>query len=276
MLLFAGYWFYQRYQDNRAWAHYLERLQAQPGIVVTGFERRDGRWYVTGLRDPLAEDPKDLLAGSTLASAQIIGHWETYQALHPALVVKRIRASLDPLPTVSFTLEHDTVRARGSAPHVWLQKAHTLIRSLPPGSPAFDLSGVKDAEMPEFERLRDAIESRLVHFDHNVPKPAPGQEAKIEAVAAELRELAKLTRRFGLPVRVTVIGHADLTGKDTANLTLSVGRAEAVRSLLKRKGVDPDLLSVRGAGPLEPLKAEVSEGDRSHNRRVSFTVGLIE
>jgi outer membrane protein OmpA-like peptidoglycan-associated protein len=60
------------------------------------------------------------------------------------------------------------------------------------------------------------------------------------------------------------------------NLSLSVARAEAVRAYLKKRGVDPALLSVRGAGPLEPLKEETSDTDRSVNRRVSFTVAIDE
>jgi OOP family OmpA-OmpF porin len=46
--------------------------------------------------------------------------------------------------------------------------------------------------------------------------------------------------------------------------------------MLKARGVDPDLLAVRGAGPLEPLKTEATDEDRSVNRRVSFTVSLGE
>ncbi len=64
-----------------------------------------------------------------------------------------------------------------------------------------------------------------------------------------------MSRKLGVTVRVTVIGHADSTGKDAPNLGLSLARAEAVRSLLRKQGVDPELLSVRGAGPLEPLGA---------------------
>lgn len=61
-----------------------------------------------------------------------------------------------------------------------------------------------------------------------------------------------------------------------ANLALSMGRCEAVRSLLGAKGVDTEFVFIRAAGPLEPLQAEVSDTDRARNRRVSFTVGLIE
>jgi len=44
--------------------------------------------------------------------------------------------------------------------------------------------------------------------------------------------------------------------------------------LLKKRGVDPDLLAVRGAGALEPLTAGSSEAARSANRRVAFTVAI--
>ena len=65
-------------------------------------------------------------------------------------------------------------------------------------------------------------------------------------------------------------------GGGTSNLSLSLARAEAVRALLKKRGVDPDLLAVRGAGPLEPLEADTSDAARSANRRVSFSVGIEE
>ena len=76
--------------------------------------------------------------------------------------------------------------------------------------------------------------------------------------------------------RVMLTGHSDAVGQNTLNLSLSVARAEAVRALLKGRGVNPDLLAVRGAGPLEPLEAETSDTARSADRRVSFTVEIEE
>jgi outer membrane protein OmpA-like peptidoglycan-associated protein len=75
---------------------------------------------------------------------------------------------------------------------------------------------------------------------------------------------------------VTLTGHSDAKGQGISNLSLSVARAEAVRALLKKRGVDPDQLTVRGAGTLEPLEADTSEAARSANRRVSFSVSFEE
>ena len=42
------------------------------------------------------------------------------------------------------------------------------------------------------------------------------------------------------------------------------------------KTIDPTLLSVRGAGPLEPLRPGASADELSINRRVTFVVGTSD
>jgi OOP family OmpA-OmpF porin len=276
LVLLGGYWLYQRHEAQQRFDQYVARLEAEPGIVVTNVGRRDGVWQVTGLRDPLSRDPATLLAAAHLAPAEVEGHWQPYLALHPALALKRYETSLQPPPSVSLVLDGGTVRAHGSAPHHWIERARALVRTLPPGAPALDLSDLKDPEMAEYERIRSAVQSHVIHFDHNVPKPASGQEAEIDALARDLLELERVAREMRATARVMITGHADSTGKDTPNLALSMGRAEVVRSMLRARGVAPGLLEVRGAGPLEPLKQETSDEDRSINRRVSFTVGIGE
>jgi OOP family OmpA-OmpF porin len=86
----------------------------------------------------------------------------------------------------------------------------------------------------------------------------------------------RVARGLGFSVRVTIVGHADATGKDASNLALSLGRAEVVRSMLRARGIDPAQLAVRGAGPLEPLKAGAGADELSINRRVSFAVSTSD
>jgi OOP family OmpA-OmpF porin len=276
LLVLGGYWLYERHEAWQRFDRYVARLEAEPGIVVTDAGRRGGVWQVTGLRDPLSADPTTLLSVAELSPAEVEGHWQPYLALDPALALKRFQTSLSPPAGVSLELEGGTVRAQGSAPHHWIERARALIRTLPPGSPGLDLTTLKDPEMAEYERVRGAVQSHVIYFDHNVPKPASGQDPEMDALAGDLLELERVAREMRVTARVTITGHADSTGKDTPNLALSTGRAEVVRSMLRARGVDPDLLAVRGAGPLEPLKPEATDEDRSINRRVSFTVGIGE
>jgi outer membrane protein OmpA-like peptidoglycan-associated protein len=274
LVALGGYWLYQRHEAQRRFDRYVARLETEPGIVVTSVGKRGGVWQVNGMRDPLSPDPTTLLAAADLAPTEVEGHWRPYLALDPALALKRFERNLQPPPTVSLTLDEDTVRAHGSAPHHWIQRARALVRTLPPGSPGLDLSGLQDAERAEYEHVRDAVQSHVIYFDLNAPKPASGQEAEMDALAHDLLELERVARHMNVTARVMITGHADSTGKDTTNLALSTGRAEVVRSMLRARGVHPDLLVVRGAGPLEPLEPETTDKNRSLNRRVSFTVSI--
>ena len=234
--------------------------------MVASTEFRDGKWQVSGLRDPLAADPAVVLSQSGLDSKRVAGHWESYQALDPAIVLRRLAASLNPPPSVSLSVNGGTVEVTGSAPQYWVERAKMLVAALPAGSPKVDFSALTDIQDPEFIRLRDAIQGHIIGFDSNADRPARGQDATLDAVADEFRQLMRVAKRLGFSVRVMISGHADANGNETANLSLSAARAEVVRSMLKARGIAPELLTVRSAGPLEPVlgsQRQTNRGDES-------------
>ena len=53
-----------------------------------------------------------------------------------------------------------------------------------------------------------------------------------------------------------------------------MARAGAVLALLKKRGVPADLMSIGGAGNLDPAEMGQTERARSLNRRVTVTVRL--
>ena len=253
LLLIVGAWMIQRtYYRTRVDA-YVQRLREQPGVVVTSVEFRNGKWQVSGLRDPLAADPAAVLAHSGLNSKHVVGHWESYEALDPTIVLRRLAASLKPPPEVSLSVKGGTVLVTGSAPQYWAEKARMLVASLPAGSPKVDFSALKDIQDPEFVRLRDAIQGHIIGFDSNTPTPARNENAKLDAVADEFSQLVRVANRLGFSVGMMISGHSDAIGNETANLSLSAARAEVVRSMLRARGIAPELLTVRSAGPLEPV-----------------------
>jgi outer membrane protein OmpA-like peptidoglycan-associated protein len=266
----------QRRAEERQWQAYVARLRDEPGIVVTQSEVRDGKFILSGLRDPLAIDPLSLLGEAGVDPARVEAHFDPYQGLEPQFVLKRLQASLNPPPGVTFTVDGDRIVARGEASSPWIARARAAGRLLPAGAPVFDLSGIRDISEGSLRKLRDAIQAHSILFENNVSLPKAGQDAVLDQIAAELNELATMSSDLHVVTRVTLTGHSDDKGGGTSNLSLSLARAEAVRALLKKRGVDPDLLAVRGAGPLEPAKDETSEAARSANRRVSFSVGVEE
>src|SRR5262249_26307281 len=158
----------------------------------------------------------------------------------------------------------------------WLQRARSYVHALPEGAPPVDFSQVQDISSGALGKLRASIQAKEIRFGFNESLPDPSENALLDELAVELRMLESMAASLHVTTRVTVTGHSDSTGKGTANLSLSLARAEAVRALLKKRSVDPDLLSVRGAGPLEPLEEEANDEARSVNRRVSLTVAFDE
>ncbi len=272
LLLVAGAWVIRRTVDRDRVDAYVQRLREEPGIVVANAEFRNGKWQISGLRDPLAADPAAVLSQSGLDSHRVVGHWDSYQALDPAIVLRRLVASLNPPPSVSLSLNGNTVKVTGSVPQYWVERARMLVAALPAGSPKVDFSALADVQDPEYLRLRDAIQGHIIAFDSNADRPARGEDANLDAVADEFRQLMRVSNRLGFSVRMMISGHADAIGNETANLSLSAARAEVVRSMLKTRDIAPELLTVRSAGPLEPVPAAKGRSTAAMNRRVTFTV----
>jgi outer membrane protein OmpA-like peptidoglycan-associated protein len=67
---------------------------------------------------------------------------------------------------------------------------------------------------------------------------------------------------------VRIEGHADATGSEAVNATLSLRRAEAVRDYLVKGGVDRSLLAVEGLGAKAPKIAK--DPLAAENRRVEI------
>ncbi|RAK58076.1 OmpA family protein [Phenylobacterium deserti] len=71
---------------------------------------------------------------------------------------------------------------------------------------------------------------------------------------------------------VDVVGHADATGPDAYNQTLSEQRASSVASYLVSRGVMRDRLFVAGRGETQPIASNDTEDGRARNRRVEVIV----
>lgn len=78
---------------------------------------------------------------------------------------------------------------------------------------------------------------------------------------------------FNYPVpEITVIGHTDRVGSLQDNDRLSLQRAETVRDLLVKSGVDPSTITIAGRGEREPAVATEDEVPMAQNRRVEINL----
>ncbi|CAH2408846.1 OmpA family protein [Mesorhizobium escarrei] len=256
------------------WQTYVSRLEAQPGIIVAQQTARGGHFYISGLRDPQAADPQALLSGTGVDPSRVHSHWQFYQSLDPKFVVKRLMASLTPPDSVRFSIIKDRIVVVGEAPAAWIDRARVAAQQLAADGLSLEISELRELTPQKLTHLREAIQAVDIFFDSGKAVPGPEQLPVLDKLANQLKELAKDARKAGVTAQFMLTGHSDATGRETANVSISAARAETVRALLKKRGVDPELLLVRGAGTFEPAETENSRTGSSANRRVSVTVNF--
>ncbi len=81
LLAALSIWVFFTIRDNLRWAAYLTRLHTTQGIVVNMAEKRQGKYFVAGLRDPLAVDPTSLLQTAQLNPEKVVS--QSKKALLP-------------------------------------------------------------------------------------------------------------------------------------------------------------------------------------------------
>jgi len=74
---------------------------------------------------------------------------------------------------------------------------------------------------------------------------------------------------------IEIVGYTDSTGSRQHNMDLSLQRAQAVSNYLTSQGVDGSRLSVRGAGPDQPIASNADANGRAQNRRVEVNLKPI-
>jgi OOP family OmpA-OmpF porin len=256
------------WRSHRRWNAAVDRLRAEPGIVLVRADRGGGRWSFGGLRDPLAADPSALLAATGVDTAGVDQRWERYLSLQPAMVLARARAALHPPAGVTLALAGDTLRVRGGAPLRWLATASRA--GLPPGVAALDLGGVTPDSPPELaSRVAEVERERVLFAVGSAALDGPARAA-VARIAAALVRVQTAAAVLGAGATIELAGRTDPTGTDATNQALSRERAETVLAALAAQGTSPADVRVSALGTTQPL----AQGDPALNRSVSFTVSL--
>lgn len=113
------YWGVNSWFDARRLQQMLDRFGAEPGYVVTAVRNNGEALLVSGLRDPLAVGPTDLLAQTPMHERPVEFAFEPYQSLEADFVERRARQILAPPPDVQVALQGDRLNVSGVASLAW-------------------------------------------------------------------------------------------------------------------------------------------------------------
>lgn len=166
----CGIWSFLAVREQLRWRAYLQELDSQPGIVVTDTKQQFGKYFISGLRDPLASDPHTLLQQTKLNPQTIVSHWQSYLSLEPQLMIKRVNKLLQPPPTASLRIDHNGVLyAVGSAPRQWIlatRKSWSVI----PGLTQFQDQDLVESELNELAIYQSQIEREIIFFSRRLSR----------------------------------------------------------------------------------------------------------
>ncbi len=140
-LVLLGVWIYHAQIAHKVQL-FASKLDRQPGIIVQGAKRADGRWVIQGLYDPATGNPADQLPGSGIDPGQISFDFAPFVSLDPAVTLKRVTETLKIPAGVETRLSGGTLILEGLAPPKWYA-ALRQARFLPYGIDDIDTSGIR-------------------------------------------------------------------------------------------------------------------------------------
>jgi len=119
--------------------------------------------------------------------------------------------------------------------------------------------------------IKDTERGKVITLQGNVLFKS-GRADLLPGAKESLNEVATVLAQ--VPDRdITIEGYTDSRGNEDANQRLSERRAEAVRSFLVSRGVQPNQVRVEGMGESAPIADNRTLEGRAMNRRVEIIVG---
>lgn len=268
--ILLGLWAFLSFRSSRRWDRFVDRLRAEPGVVLVTAERRAGGLHVSGLRDPLAADPDRLQTEAGYAPGEVTARWDAYYAAEPAFVLPRAAALLSPPSTARLAFDGGVLTVEGTAPRAWIADSLRLARFVP-GVTGVRADGLRSQEIVDAEALAEAVGRHAVYFAAGSDRLDPGQRQAVAALSADVRALVAAARAAAVDVTVDVIGRTDETGSEVTNTRLGARRAAAVVAALAAGGLDRRLFAVAAGPATDP---SLDEGQRALKRRVHLQVRL--
>ena len=127
-----------------------------------------------------------------------------------------------------------------------------------------DIEKARRIEAEKKQQLRDAFESRDIHFEFDKYALTPEARAILQEKYSYLMD--------NPAVEILIEGHCDERGTIEYNVALGDRRAKSARDYLVRLGVDPMRIETISYGEEMPLDPEHNEQSWARNRRGHFVI----
>ena len=226
--LAIAFWGWTAYHNQQQWKYLEHRLGAMPGIIITTLDHDGVKITLAGLRDPLAEDPEQLLVEEGIPHEQIITHWTPFYSLDPQFVAQRAAMLLHPPATATLHYDNGRLTASGTASETWAIQAKHLAPLLP-GLREYREDGLRVVALADLIRQINQISFT---FEAGSSTLSETEMSKIAPAKALLEDLRQSALSADSSFVIEAVGDADTTGPETMNFLLATARAHAVLAAL--------------------------------------------
>ena len=192
----------------------------------------------------------------TIAQVSLPPNWNGY-------VQKLITPNLRLISKGELKIDGTNVTVRGEVANEAQRQqiASDIATSL---NPSYTVNNGLRVSAAEQNLLDATLDKRIIEFESGKATLTASGRAILDEMAAALQKVKGK--------KVEVIGHTDNIGLRDSNLALSQARAEAVRTYLTGKGINPDMVMVSVQGADRPVAENTSAEGRARNRRIEFRV----
>ncbi len=267
-------WSFFAIRGQLRWHAYLQQLNSQPGIIVINTKQHNGKYFISGMRDPLAVDPQTLIQSTNLNPKTVISQWQPYLSLEPQFITERVEKLLQPPKTVSLQIDNNGIlSATGSAPRQWIIETRKLWRFIPVIT-QFQDKDLEEIELSKLKLYKKQIEQQILLFPGGRTELIPSETAKLPQLVLAIQKLLDTAKYLGKNVQIQIVGHTDASGTQQTNMLLSQARANKILAYLKSQGINTSKFKIDGVGSKLPLQTKLTPEAQKSSRRVSFQVIL--
>jgi len=222
ILLFLLVWSYYSFKYQQRLNNYINVLQNAPGIVVVSTKYKDGKLVIYGMRDPLADDPREIAQRHNLNN-NVESSWTPYQDLTTQFVEQRVLQQLVPPSTVSVHLQDSVLYIKGYASKDWIARAKA---SLVTG-----VQRVETDELIEIDSFLLALAVRKLAPPENVTLKVHERVLQVGGYVNSTTRQALLKRIHTLPITPATYAKFDTS----ALLNAKAEKKKLIQSIKKIK-----------------------------------------
>lgn len=122
LMLGLAYLIYNSMQKQHNWNEIQARLNDEPGLIVIQTLKQDGKYKISGLIDPLANKPSNILTSDIVNSLPLEFSFKPYLSLEPIIILSRIKKALLVPKSVDLRLNDEVLYATGHASPDWIKQ----------------------------------------------------------------------------------------------------------------------------------------------------------